>query len=214
MQLYSYFRSSAAYRVRIALNLKGLPYEYLAVHLLKDGGQQLSADYRKVNPTALVPTLVDGDAVIGQSLAIIEYLEETHPQVPLLPADAIGRARVRDLALGIACDTHPLNNLRVLKYLKHTLGVDEAAKTAWYQHWVRQGLEALEAQLAGSSATGKFCHGDTPTIADLCLVPQVANARRFECDLAAMPTVMRIDAACRELPAFDAAAPGKQPDAE
>ncbi|MCF7766190.1 MAG: maleylacetoacetate isomerase [Achromobacter pulmonis] len=214
MQLYSYFRSSAAYRVRIALNLKGLPYEYLAVHLLKEGGQQLSADYRKVNPTALVPTLVDGDTVIGQSLAIIEYLEETHPQAPLLPADAAGRARVRDLALGIACDTHPLNNLRVLKYLKHTLGVDEAAKTAWYQHWVRQGLEALEAQLAGSAATGKFCHGDTPTMADLCLVPQVANARRFDCDLGAMPTVVRIDTACRELPAFDAAAPGKQPDAE
>ncbi|ADP15116.1 maleylacetoacetate isomerase 1 [Achromobacter xylosoxidans A8] len=214
MQLYSYFRSSAAYRVRIALNLKGLPYEYLPVHLLKDGGQQLSADYRKVNPTALVPTLVDGDAVIGQSLAIIEYLEETHPEVPLLPADAIGRARVRDLALGIACDTHPLNNLRVLKYLKHTLGVDEAAKTAWYKHWVHQGLEALEAQLAGSAATGRFCHGDTPTIADLCLVPQVANAQRFDCDLSAMPNVVRIDAACRALPAFDAAAPGKQPDAE
>jgi len=214
MQLYSYFRSSAAYRVRIALNLKGLPYEYVPVHLLKDGGQQLSADYRKVNPTALVPALVDGDAVIGQSLAIIEYLEETHPETPLLPADAIGRARVRDLALGIACDTHPLNNLRVLKYLKHTLGVDEAAKTAWYKHWVHQGLEALEAQLAGSIATGQFCHGDTPTIADLCLVPQVANAQRFECDLSAMPNVLRIDAACRALPAFEAAAPGKQPDAE
>ncbi|MCY1365325.1 Maleylpyruvate isomerase [compost metagenome] len=214
MQLYSYFRSSAAYRVRIALNLKGLPYEYLAVHLLKDGGQQLSAGYRKMNPTGLVPTLVDGDAVIGQSLAIIEYLEETHPQIPLLPGDAIGRARVRDLALGIACDTHPLNNLRVLKYLKHTLGVDEDAKTAWYQHWVHQGLEALEAQLANSGATGRFCHGDTPTIADVCLVPQVANAQRFGCDLSAMPNIVRIDAACRELPAFDAAAPGKQPDAE
>ncbi len=213
MQLYSYFRSSAAYRVRIALNLKGLPYEYLPVHLLKDGGQQLSADYRKVNPTALVPTLVDGDAVIGQSLAIIEYLEETHPEVPLLPADAVGRARVRDLALGIACDTHPLNNLRVLKYLKHTLGVDEAAKTAWYKHWVHQAWKPW-------SATGGFFRHrpllprDTPTIADLCLVPQVANAQRFDCDLSAMPNVVRIDAACRALPAFDAAAPGKQPDAE
>ncbi|KAG0955391.1 hypothetical protein G6F31_012895 [Rhizopus arrhizus] len=146
MQLYSYFRSSAAYRVRIALNLKGLSYEYLPVHLLKDGGQQLSEGYRNMNPTALVPTLIDGDAVIGQSLAIIEYLEETHPPAPLLPADAIGRARVRDLALGIACDTHPLNNLRVLKYLKHTLGVDEAAKNAWHTHWGHQGLDALEAQ--------------------------------------------------------------------
>ena len=214
MQLYSYFRSSAAYRVRIALNLKGLSYEYLPVHMLKDGGQQLTPEYRKVNPTALVPTLVDGDAVIGQSLAIIEYLDETHPEPPLLPADALGRARVRDLALGIACDTHPLNNLRVLKYLKHTLGVDEDAKNAWYRHWVQQGLGALEAQLAASSAAGRFCHGDTPTIADLCLVPQVFNAQRFGCDLSAMPNVLRIDAACRELPAFDAAAPGKQPDAE
>lgn len=214
MQLYSYFRSSAAYRVRIALNLKGLPYDTVPVHLLKDGGQQLSEDYRKLNPTALVPTLIDGEAVIGQSLAIIEYLEETHPQTPLLPADPIGRARVRELALGIACDTHPLNNLRVLKYLKHTLGVDEAAKNAWYKHWVHQGLEALEAQLVRSSATGRYCHGDTPTLADLCLVPQVANAQRFECDLTSMPSVMRIDAACRELPAFADAAPGKQPDAE
>ena len=161
----------------------------------------MSADYRKLNPTALVPTLIDGDAVIGQSLAIIEYLEETHPQTPLLPADAIGRARVRDLALGIACDTHPLNNLRVLKYLKHTLGVDEDAKNAWYRHWVHQGLQAFEAQLTASSATGRYCHGDAPTIADICLVPQVANARRLECDLSAMPTVVRIDAACRELPA-------------
>ncbi|KAJ8135862.1 hypothetical protein OY671_010925, partial [Metschnikowia pulcherrima] len=158
MQLYSYFRSSAAYRVRIASNSKGLPYEYSAVHSLKDGGQQLSADYRKVNPTASVPTSVDGDAVIGQSLAIIEYLEETHPQAPSSPADAIGRARVRDSASGIACDTHPSNNSRVLKYSKHTSGVDEAAKTAWYQHWVRQGSEASEAQSAGSAATGAFCH--------------------------------------------------------
>jgi len=214
MQLYSYFRSSAAYRVRIALNLKGLSYEYLPVHLLKDGGQQTSASYRKLNPTALVPTLVDGEAVIVQSLAIIEYLEETHPEPALLPSDPVGRARVRDLALGIACDTHPLNNLRVLKYLKHTLGVDEEAKTAWYRHWVHQGLAALEAQLAGSPATGRYCHGDTPTMADLCLVPQVANARRFDCDLSAMPNVVRIDAACRELPAFAAAEPSRQPDAE
>ena len=214
MQLYSYFRSSAAYRVRIALNLKGLSYEYLGVHLLKDGGQQLSESYRALNPTALVPTLVDGDAIIGQSLAIVEYLDETHPQPALLPADPAGRARVRAIAQTIACDTHPLNNLRVLKYLKHELHVDEDAKNAWYRHWVGLGLGAVEAMLAGSSATGRFCHGDAPGLADLCLVPQVANARRFDCDLSAVPTVLRIDAACRELQAFDLAAPAKQPDAE
>jgi len=214
MQLYSYFRSSAAYRVRIALNLKGLSYEYLGVHLLKDGGQQLSESYRALNPTALVPTLVDGDAIIGQSLAIVEYLDETHPQPALLPADPAGRARVRAIAQTIACDTHPLNNLRVLKYLKHELHVDEDAKNAWYRHWVGLGLGAVEAMLAGSPATGRFCHGDAPGLADLCLVPQVANARRFDCDLSAVPTVLRIDAACRELQAFDLAAPAKQPDAE
>lgn len=213
MQLYSYFRSSAAYRVRIALNLKGLPYEYLAVHLLKDGGQQLSADYRKVNPTALVPTLVDGDAVIGQSLAIIEYLEETHPQAPLLPADAIGRARARPGA------GHRLRYPSAEQPARAEVPQAHAGRGRGRQDGLvstlgAPGLEALEAQLAGSAATGRFCHGDTPTIADLCLVPQVANARRFECDLSAMPTVVRIDAACRELPAFEAAAPGRQPDAE
>ena len=213
MQLYSYFRSSAAYRVRIALNFKGLAYDYVPVHLLKDGGQQLSAGYRALNPAALVPTLCDGDAVITQSLAIIEYLEETHPQPALLPADPIGRARVRALAQTIACDIHPLNNLRVLKYLKHELGVDEDAKAAWYRHWVEEGLLALEGMLASGPA-GRYCHGDTPTLADLCLVPQVANAQRFNSDLSAMPHVMRIDAACRALPAFEQAAPANQPDAE
>lgn len=214
MQLYSYFRSSAAYRVRIALNLKGLSYDYVPVHLLKDGGQQLASEYTALNPSALVPTLVDGDAVLGQSLAIIEYLDETHPLPPLLPADPLGRARVRAISQNIACDIHPLNNLRVLKYLKHQMGVSEEAKNAWYTHWVEQGLASLEQMLATSASTGAFCHGDTPTMADLCLVPQVANARRFECDMTAMPTILRIDAACRELPAFDLAAPGKQPDAE
>jgi len=214
MQLYSYFRSSAAYRVRIALNLKGLSYEYLGVHLLKDGGQQLSESYRALNPTALVPTLVDGDAIIGQSLAIVEYLDETHPQPALLPADPAGRARVRAIAQTIACDTHPLNNLRVLKYLKHDMQVSEDAKNAWYRHWVNLGLGAVEAMLAHSPATGSFCHGDAPGLADLCLVPQVANARRFDCDLSAMPTVQRIDAACRKLQAFELAAPDNQPDAE
>jgi len=214
MQLYSYFRSSAAYRVRIALNLKGLSYEYLGVHLLKDGGQQLSDNYRALNPAALVPTLVDGETVIGQSLAIIEYLDETHPQPALLPSDPAGRARVRGIAQAIACDTHPLNNLRVLKYLKRSLKVSDDAKNEWYRHWVDVGLSAVEAMLASSPVTGRYCHGDSPGLADLCLVPQVYNARRFDCDLSAMPTVLRIDAACRELQAFDLADPAKQPDAE
>lgn len=214
MQLFSYFRSSAAYRVRIALNLKGLPYDYKPVHLLKDGGQQLSEGYRALNPAALVPTRVDGDHVIGQSLAIIEYLDETHPATPLLPATPAERARVRAIALSIACDTHPLNNLRVLKYLKHEVKADEEAKNAWYRHWVDTGLAAVESMLANSSETGRFCHGDTPTLADLCLVPQVFNARRFGCDLSAMPTILRIDEACNALPAFQKAAPENQPDAE
>lgn len=214
MQLYSYFRSSAAYRVRIALNLKGLPYETVPVHLLKDGGQQLAPAYRKLNPSALVPTLVDGDLALGQSLAIIEYLEETHPQPPLLPSDPAGRARVRAIAQGIACDLHPLNNLRVLKYLKHEMKVEEEVKNAWYRHWVQVGLDSLEAMLADSPQTGRFCHGDAPTLADLCLVPQLYNARRFDCDLSGVPTLARIDEACRALPAFEAAAPEKQPDAQ
>ena len=214
MQLYSYFRSSAAYRVRIALNLKGLSYEYLGVHLLKNGGEQLSDTYRDVNPTALVPTLIDGDVSLGQSMAIIEYLDETHPEPALLPADPVGRARVRAIAQTIACDTHPLNNLRVLKYLKRELNIDDDGRNAWYRHWVGLGLGAVETLLADSSSTGKFCHGDSPGLADLCLVPQVYNARRLECDLSAMPNIVRIDAACRELQAFDLASPDKQPDAE
>ncbi|ARP94779.1 maleylacetoacetate isomerase [Bordetella genomosp. 13] len=214
MQLYGYFRSSAAFRVRIALNLKGLAYDYVPVHLLKDGGQQLAPAYRKLNPNALVPTLVDGDLSLGQSLAIIEYLDETHPQPPLLPSDPAGRARVRAIAQTLACDIHPLNNLRVLKYLKHGLKVDEDAKNGWYRHWIDVGLTGLEEMLAGSPQTGRYCHGDTPTLADLCLVPQMFNARRFDCDLSAFPTLTRIDAACRELPAFEAAEPQNQPDAE
>lgn len=214
MKLYSYFRSSAAYRVRIALNLKGLDYETVAVHLLKDGGQQLAPAYRKLNPAALVPTFVEGDWSTGQSMAVLEYLEETHPEPPLLPSDPRQRARVRAIAQTIACDIHPLNNLRVLKYLKHQLHVEDDAKNAWYTHWVELGLASVEAMLAGHPQTGTFCHGDTPTFADLCLVPQVANARRFNCDLSSMPTVVRIDAACSALPAFQRAAPENQPDAE
>lgn len=214
MKLYGYFRSSAAYRVRIALNLKNIAYESVSVHLLKDGGQQNSESYKALNPTGLVPTLVDGDLAIGQSMAILEYLEETRPEPALLPPDAQGRARVRAIAQTIACDIHPLNNLRVLKYLKHTLGVDEAAKDAWYRHWVETGLASVEAMLSRSDRTGRFCHGDQPGLADLCLVPQLFNARRFNCDENAFPTIVRIDAACAELEAFQKAAPGRQPDAE
>jgi maleylpyruvate isomerase len=214
MQLYSYFRSSAAYRVRIALNLKGLPYSYMPVHLLKEGGQQLKPDYTRLNPQALVPTLVDGPAVLTQSMAIIEYLDETHPLPPLLPATPAARARVRALAQGIACDIHPLNNLRVLRYLKRELNVPDEARDAWYRHWVESGLLALERMLADSPDTGVYCHGDSPTLADACLVPQIFNAHRLDCDLSAMPTIVRIDAACRALPAFEQAAPENQPDAE
>lgn len=214
MKLYSYFRSSAAYRVRIALNLKGLDADIIPVHLLKDGGQHRKQDYLALNPSALVPTLVDGDFALGQSMAILEYLEETRPQPALLPADAQGRARVRAMAQLIACDIHPLNNLRVLRYLKHSLNVDDAARDEWYRHWVDLGLTAIEAMLADSPDTGTFCHGDSPTFADVLLVPQVANARRLDCDLSAMPNVVRIDAECMSRDAFIKAAPAHQPDAE
>lgn len=214
MQLYGYFRSSAAYRVRIALNLKGLPYEHVGVHLLKNGGEQLADAYRQVNPSALVPTLVDGDVSLGQSMAIIEYLDEVYPQPALLPSDPVGRARVRAISQAIACDTHPLNNLRVLKYLKNTFNVDEEARNEWYRHWVHLGLGAVEEMLANSDATGDFCHGAEPGLADLCLVPQVFNARRLACDLSSMPNIVRIDAACQALPAFQKALPENQPDAE
>lgn len=214
MKLYSYFRSSAAYRVRIALNLKGLDYDTVPVHLLKNGGEQLSSAYRAVNPTALVPTLAEDDWSVGQSMAILEYLEERHPEPALLPADSRERARVRAIAHTIACDIHPLNNLRVLKYLKHTIGVNDEQKDTWYRHWVEQGLAGVEALLASSTDTGQYCHGDSPTFADLCLVPQVANARRFGGDLSAMPNIVRIDAACAALPAFQQAAPANQPDSE
>lgn len=214
MKLYDYFRSSAAYRVRIALRLKGLDYESVPVHLLRDGGEQLQAGYRAVNPQGLVPSLQDDGATITQSLAIIEYLDEMHPLAPLMPRDALGRARVRSLALAIACDIHPVNNLRILRYLVKEAGLSEEAKNAWYVHWVQEGFCALEAQLAGSPDTGRFCHGDTPTMADCLLVPQVFNAVRFNIDLAPYPTIARIDATCRELPAFVAAHPSQQPDAE
>ena len=213
--LYTYYRSSAAYRVRIALNLKGMPYTAVPVHLVKDGGQHRSAAYRARNPQALVPAfeLEDG-TVLTQSLAIMEYLDEVQPEPALLPADAIGRARVRALAQAIACDLHPVNNLRVLQYLSQQLGISAEQKDAWYRHWVATGLQGLEALLADHPSTGRFCHGDTPTLADCCLVPQLYNARRFQCPLDAYPTIQRIAAACETLPAFQQAVPEVQPDAD
>jgi maleylpyruvate isomerase len=211
MKLYNYFRSSAAYRVRIALNLKGLKAENVFIHLLKN--EQRAPDYLKLNPLGLIPTLVDGDEVITQSLAIIEYLEEKYAAPPLLPATPEERARVRSIALTIACDIHPIDNLRVLKYLTGVLNVSEQQKIEWYAHWVHEGLMALETRLASDPHTGRFCHGETPTLADICLIPQLANARRVSMDLALFPTLLRIEQACNALPAFVDAAPAKQPDA-
>ena len=214
MKLHSFFRSSAAYRVRIALSLKGLAYDYLPVHLSRGGGEQRRPEFLKVNPQALVPVLEDGEHLLTQSLAIIEYLDETRPVPPLLPKTPPERARVRALAQAIACEIHPLNNLRVLNYLTGTAQLGEDAKNAWYHHWIAEGFQALEARLAGDRATGRFCHGDAPGLADCCLVPQVANARRFKCDLSPYPTIVAIDANCRALEAFQRALPERQPDAE
>lgn len=218
MKLYGYFRSSASYRVRIALNLKGLDYEQVSVHLVKSGGVQFSEAFRMVNPDALVPALVDEsegrECVLTQSLAIIEYLEEVFPGPALLPEQAALRAQVRALAQSIACEIHPLNNLRVLKYLTGTLGVSEEQKTAWYRHWCESGLAIIESRLDNADTTGRYCFGDTPGLADCCLIPQVANAQRFNCDLSAMPTILRINQACLEHPAFIKAMPANQPDAE
>lgn len=211
MKLYTYFRSSAAFRVRIALNLKRLAYEPRFVHLPR--GEHRKPDYAKVNPQALVPTLeLDHGARLTQSLAIIEYLDEIHPQPSLIPKETIARARVRSLALLVACDIHPLNNLRVLQHLKHSLGQNEDQVKLWYRHWIAEGLAKLEAELAGSS--GVFCHGNAPTMADCCLVPQIFNAKRYDCDLAPYPVTMRVFDACMKLDAFDRAQPSKQPDAE
>lgn len=213
LKLYTYFRSSAAFRVRIALNLKGLPFESIPVHLLRDGGAQHTPAYAALNPTQLVPTLVDGELILGQSLAIIEYLDETCPAPALLPLDTLGRARVRALAQTIACEIHPLNNLRVLQYLEHELQIDEATRAKWYRHWVTLGFTGLEALLESSPDTGAFCHGNTPTLADCCLIPQIANARRFDTPLDAFPQIRRIEAACMALSAFERAAPQTQADA-
>lgn len=214
MRLYTYFRSSAAYRVRIALGLKGLAYDAVPVHLVRGGGEHRQPAYLQLNPAGLVPALEDGGEVLGQSLAIIEYLEEVHPRPALLPQAPLDRARVRAIALAIACDIHPINNLRVLQYLGEVLGAADSQKTDWYRHWVLAGLGAVEALLAGDRRTGDFCHGDVPGLADCCLVPQVFNARRFGCDLLTMPNVVRIAANCETIEAFRLAAPGNQPDAE
>jgi maleylpyruvate isomerase len=211
MLLYNYFRSSASYRVRIALALKGLEYDYRSVHLTKN--EQFNESYAAVSASRLVPLLKDGDAVLTQSLAIIEYLEETHPEPALLPRKPAERARVRGLAYDIACEIHPLNNLRVLRYLVHDLKLSDEDKTRWYRHWVETGLETVERQLA-DPLTGRFCHGEAPTLADVTLVPQVFNAQRFGCRLDHVPTVMRVYDACMGLPAFDATQPAKCPDAE
>ncbi|HEY7787702.1 MAG TPA: maleylacetoacetate isomerase [Casimicrobiaceae bacterium] len=214
MRLYDYFRSSAAYRVRIALNVKGIaPDERTYVHLRM--GSQRAQDYLALNPQGLVPALaLDERHVLTQSLAIIEYLDETHRDPPLLPSDPVARARVRAIALQIACDIHPLDNLRVLNYLTGTMGVSREQKDGWYRYWIDVGFEALETLLARDPATGRFCHGDEPTLADICLVPQIANARRFGIDMSPYPTLVRIESACNALPAFADAAPARQPDAE
>jgi maleylacetoacetate isomerase len=214
MKLHTYFRSSAAYRVRIALNLKGIEYEAVPVHLIRDGGQQKSANYLNINPSAMVPTLQDERGTLTQSMAILEYLEETHPAVPLLPPDPLGRARVRELAQIVSCDIHPLNNLRVMNYLVDELGVTAEAKKTWLRHWIIDGFASMESHLARHPGTAKFCHGDTPTIADCFLVPQVFNAIRFDIDMTPYDNIARIYANCMALPAFVAASPGRQPDAE
>ncbi len=213
LTLYSYWRSSAAYRVRIGLNLKGLDYALVPVHLVRDGGQQHAPDYAALNPQQLVPALRDGERVLTQSLAILEYLEETRPQPPLLPVDAAGRARVRALAQLVACDIHPLNNLRVLQFFDRQWNVPQAERDDWVLYWMREGFAAMETMLATSPDTGRYCHGDMPGLADCCLLPQLYNARRFTLDLAPFPTLRRIEAACLQLPAFDAARPENQPDA-
>lgn len=213
MRLYDYFRSSASFRVRIGLNLKGIPVERSPVHLLRDGGEQFSEAFSDINPQQLVPVIEDEGRVLTQSMAILEYLDETHPEPPFLPKATAERARVRALAQVIACDLHPLNNLRVLKYLKDELGRSEEERNGWYRHWVAKGLGAFEALLAGHPATGPFCHGDAPGLADIALVPQIFNAKRFACSLDGYPTTMAIFDRCMENDAFDAAQPSKQPDA-
>lgn len=213
LTLYDYWRSSACYRVRIALNLKGLPYAQKSVHLVKNGGEQHSAAHHALNPQESVPVLVDGVRVIRQSLAIIEYLDEAYGGPLLLPATARDRAHVRALALLVACDIHPLNNLRVMQYLEREHAFDAAARERWTRHWMEEGFRAFEAILVADAATGAYCHGDAPTLADACLVPQIYNAHRFGVDMTPFPTLRRINEHCLALAAFAAAGPENQPDA-
>ncbi len=211
LKLYTYFRSSSAYRIRIALNLKHLAYQSCPVNLLQ--GEQKSDEYRKLHQQGLVPTLADGDLIINQSFAILEYLEESYPEHPLLPESVTDRAWVRSLAQVIVTDTQPHNNLRVLKFLTGELGIDEQQKLAWYAYWIRESFSAFESRLANSPVPGRFCYGDSPTLADVCLIPQIYNAQRFDCDLAPYPEINRINEECLSLPAFHDAAPENQPDA-
>lgn len=214
MILYSYFRSSAAYRVRIGLNLKGLDYQIKPVHLLKDGGQQHQPDYVQINPVQLLPALDDDGLIITQSLAILEYLDERYPELPLLPKASAERAWARSMAQTVACDIHPLNNLRVLQYLKNELHAQEDARNQWYRHWVQVGLEGLEVLVQRHGKKDHpFIFGDTPGIAEICLIPQMFNARRFEIDLSAFPRLLAVEEKCLELSAFQEAAPDRQPDA-
>lgn len=214
MKLYSYFRSSAAYRARIALNLKGLKYEYVAKHLLRDGGEHKRADYLAINPQGFIPALEHDGKLMTQSVAIIEYLDEVFPTPPLLPARPFERAIVRAMSLLVACDIHPLNNLRVLNYLKAPLGHDGEATADWYKHWIAEGFAALEQLIAKHSSAGRYSFGDAVTMADVLLVPQVANSRRFNMDLAPYPVLKKVAAHLESLPAFSAARPDAQPDAE
>lgn len=213
-KLYSYFRSSASYRVRIALNYKNLPYSLEGVHLVKEGGQQHKPEYLKLNPQGLVPCLIEDDKIFTQSLAIMEYLEEAYPKPPILPSDKFDRAYVRSLSLMIACEIHPLNNLSVLQYLKNELEVSDEQKQRWYCHWIHKYFKAFEARLKASPDTGDFCFGEAPTMADMCLVPQVYNANRFDCPLDEFPIISRINENCINLPAFATAHPDKQADAD
>ena len=214
MKLYTFFRSSASYRVRIALNLKKISYEQAPIHLRRGGGEQLMPAYTQINPQALVPTLEDGGKFFTQSLAIIEYLEEKYPQPPLLPSDPAEKALVRSMAMIIACEVHPIQNLRVLNHVKTEYGQTDEQVNRWAQHWIDLGLSALEQTIVGQNQRGKFCYGETPTLADICLVPQLGNARRYGCDLAKYPQILAIEKNCMGISAFADAAPEKQPDAE
>jgi maleylacetoacetate isomerase len=214
MKLYTFFRSSASYRVRIALNLKGISCEQSPIHLRRGGGEQLTAAYKTINPQALVPALEDNGRILTQSLAIIEYLDEKYPSPPLLPKDPADKAVVRSMALVIACEVHPIQNLRVLNYVKATYNQTDEQVNQWAQHWIDLGLSALQELIVAQPKRGRFCFGDTPTLADICLIPQLGNARRYGCDLSKYPAILEIEKNCAALPAFADAAPEKQPDAE